>query len=161
MKNNAQSFHHKSIRVYWGKFRMYGSIENNRNHQSPIIQPGWLFPFFRVLSNVCLYVYVYTCSDVEQKIRMDSLGPKKSGMFYFAYAIYLQFKLDSNMQQWRDFTLNPDLGLFLKNWTCTPKCQERKRRGHPQKGHVLANLKIVPVHFLLFVYDAYLAPVDV
>lgn len=79
---------------------MYGSIENNRNHQSPIIQLDDCFHFGLYLSNVYLYMYVYTCSDIKQKMQMDSLwAKKKSGIFYFAYATYLQFKLDLNMQK--------------------------------------------------------------
>lgn len=55
-------------------------------------------------------------------------------MFYFAYAIYLQLKLDSNMQKWRDFTLNPDLGLFFEKLNLHSQMSGAKETWSPSEG---------------------------
>lgn len=51
--------------------------------------------------------------------------------------------------------------IFLEKLKFIPKCQELRRGSPPQKKQVLANLKIVPVQFLLFLYAACLAPVGI
>ena len=106
---------------------------------------GW------IVSNIYWCVRASVYSDIEQKMQMGSFGAKKiSGMFYLACAIYLWFKFNFNMQQWRDFTLNPYLEFFLKNWNAFPNVRSWEEAVPLRRSRCLPIWKLSQCSFFYF-----------